>query len=417
MSINDGPPAIESALVDQYFKRRASEERYRTLINNMPAGVLQVDASHMGAIFGDLKKSGVTDIEAYLAEHPELVDFANETVMIKEVNDIAVSMMGATDASQLLGPVAFLFRETPGMAENVMSSRFRGKTNFSHQLRMKTFDGRTLDVLLMVSYPQQATTFDRTILVIVDVTERVRIERDLRRMEEQFAQFARLSILAELSGSIVHEVKQPLSAVLADVATTLRWLDRDQPDLPKVRQLLERIRESVHRTDEVVQRVNDLSRQSRPNMHAADINQIVADALAFVAREAERKSVRLSAKLSDRLPLAQMDPIQVQQLLVNLMINAIQAASQVSAKSKNVAIKTGLDDKHLVVEVQDDGPGIPESIADDLFDSFVTTKENGMGMGLSICRAIARTHAGEVVARNASSGGAIFEVRLPLERN
>lgn len=414
MIAEDGLPESRPELIERYLELKASEERYKTLLNNMPAGVLQVDASHMGVIFGELKRSGVTDIEAYLREHPDLVDFANETVVVKEVNDIAVSMLQATDRSQLLGPVAFLFRETPEMSKNVMSARFQGQSNFSHALKMRTFDDRILDVLLMVSYPQQATTFDRTILVIVDVTEQARIERELKRMDEQFTRFARLSILAEFSGSIVHEVRQPLSVVLTDVATTLKWLDRDQPDLPRIRRLMGRIEESVHRANEVVQRVSDLSRKSQPNMQIADINRVAVDALAFVTREADRRSIRLAANLGEGLPSIQMDAIQIQQLLVNLMINAIQAASLSPGIFRQVSLRTKLERRHIVIEVEDTGPGISETVTSDLFESFVTTKENGMGMGLSISRAIARSHDGEVLARNAEDGGAVFEVRLPL---
>ena len=414
MTTTTGQPSNDEDMAQRLADLQASEARYITLLNNIPAAILQVDASHMGLIFRDLKKLGVTDIEDHLAQNPDLVEFANASVEVKEVNDVAVAMFGATCASQLIGPVSFIFRETPGAAERVMAARFREKPNLTQTVRIKTFDGRLIDALFMVSYPQETLAFDRTILLLKDITEQVRIERELKRMDEQFTRFARLSLLAEFSGSIVHEVRQPLSVVLTDVATTLRWLAKEDPNLPKVRQLMGRIKDSVHRANDVIQRVKDLSRKSQPTKVYCHINELVSDALAFVTREGSRRSVRFSTDLDEVLPSVEMDAVQIQQLLVNLLVNAIQAVEQSDHEPRQVFVRTRLRDDYIVVEVEDTGLGIQEGAEAEIFDSFVTSKENGMGMGLSICRAIARGHGGEVSVRNVPSGGAIFEARLPV---
>lgn len=414
MATDNGPIAGEKELFDRLQELEASEERYKTLFNNMPAGVLQVDASHMGAIFKALKQSGVDDIGTYLENNPDLVDFANRSVLIKEVNDAACLMLGATHPSQLIGPVHFLFKDTPGAAENVMVTRANGLPNLTQRLTVETFDGRMIDALLMVSYPQPATAFDRTALVMVDVTEQTRIERELKKMDEEFKRFAKLSILAELSGSVVHEVRQPLTVVLSDVTTTLRWLSSENPSLPKIRQLMGRIEESVHRANEIIQRVQDLAGKSTPSMIDCNINQLVRDAISFTALEGGRQSVRFVTRLDDTIPILWMDAVQIQQLLVNLLINAVQAATHSDREPQQVTVSTHSRDAHLIIDVEDTGAGVADNALADIFNSFVTTKDKGMGMGLSICRAIARSHGGDVSVQNAASGGAIFTVRLPM---
>ncbi|WP_313602626.1 ATP-binding protein [Rhizobium sp.] len=393
---------------------RASEARYRTLLGNIPTGILQVDSSHMREIFQDLRNRGVTDIEAHLAQNPALVDFANSTVMVKEVNDVALSIFGATDPSQLIGPVAYIFAASPGASEAVMTARFRGQPNLTQTIKIKTLDGRLIDALFMVSYPQKAVTSDRTVLMIMDVTEQSRMERELRKMDEEFTRFARLSLLAEFSGSIVHEVRQPLSVVLTDVTTTLRWLARDQPNVPKIRELMGRIEESVHRANDVIQRVKELSSKSQPTMSQCDINSQITTALHFVKLNVDGRATNFVLDLSPSLPSANLDSIQVQQLFVNLLMNAIYAAAQTVEDQKRVFVRSRTRGEEIIVEIEDSGSGVPKGMEHQIFDSFVTTKSNGMGIGLSICRAIARNHGGEVKVRNGVLGGAVFEVLLPI---
>ncbi|MEB2848095.1 PAS domain-containing sensor histidine kinase [Endobacterium cereale] len=390
----------------------ASEARYRTLFANIPAAILQVDSSHMAKVFMDLKARGVTDIDTYLAQNPDLVEYANTSVMVKEVNDVALSIFGATDQSQLIGPVSYVFAASPGASEAVMSARFRGQPNLTQTIKIKTVDGRLIDALFMVSYPQKAAAFDRTILMIMDVTEQSRIERELKKMDEQFTRFARLSLLAELSGSIVHEVRQPLSVVLTDVTTTLRWLGRAEPNISKIRELMARIEESVHRASDVIQRVKDLSSKSQPTLSRCDINELITRSLHFVKLGAHGQTTNFLLDLDSSLPVVNVDPIQIQQLFVNLLMNAVQAATH-SDHQRKIIVKSSRQADDIVVEIEDSGPGIPEGMEEEIFESFFTTKESGMGIGLSICRAIARSHGGEITATNAQTGSAILVVRLP----
>ncbi|MBA8801165.1 HAMP domain-containing histidine kinase (plasmid) [Agrobacterium sp. 33MFTa1.1] len=391
-----------------------SEARYRTLFNNVPAAVLQVDASDVEEAFTNLKHSGVEDIDAFLVENPQLVDQANNSVIVRGVNDVALTLFGATDISQLLAPVAYVFAGTPEASSNVMSAHFRGRPNHYQRLKIKTFDGRTIDAALMVSFPQSAANFDTSVLMIIDMTEQVRIERELKKMESEFAHFSKLSILGEFSGAIVHEVRQPLSVVANDAATAARWLQRSDPNLPKVRELVGRIEESVRRANEVIKRVQDMASKAVPERQTCDLNRLIAGALTFVKKEATRRSVTISSNLSAEIATVEVDPVQIQQLIVNLVVNAMQAIERTQAQFGRVEVTTRSDGERAFIEVHDTGPGIPEGIATEIFESFFTTRKEGMGMGLSICRSIVHSHGGVISARNTFEGGASFEAWLPL---
>lgn len=392
----------------------ASEIRYRTLFNNVPAAVLQVDASDVEDIFVNLKRSGVADIDAYLLDNPHLVDVANNSVIVREVNEGALKLFGATDVSQLLAPVAYIFAGTPEASSNVMSAHFRGRPNHYQKLKINAFDGRIIDAALMVSFPQSTSSFDTSVLMIIDMTEQVRIEKELKKMESEFAHFSKLSILGEFSGAIVHEVKQPLSVVANDAATALRWLSRNDPNVPKIRELVGRIEESVGRAHDVIRRVQEMASKTMSERHLCDVNQLVAGALAFVRKEATRRSVTITSKLAASLSTVEADPVQIQQIVVNLVINAMQAIERSGSQPGRIQVLTRSEDWRVFIEVTDTGPGIPEGLGTEIFESFFTTRKEGMGMGLSICRSIVRSHGGEISARDVPTGGASFEAWLPV---
>ena len=233
-------------------------------------------------------------------------------------------------------------------------------------------------------------------------------------MESEFAHFSKLSILGELSGAIVHEVRQPLSVVANDAATAARWLQRSDPNLPKVRELVGRIEESVRRANEVIKRVQDMASKAVPERQTCDLNRLIAGALTFVKKEATRRSVTISSNLSAEIATVEVDPVQIQQLIVNLVVNAMQAIERTQAQFGRVEVTTRSDGERAFIEVHDTGPGIPEGIATEIFESFFTTRKEGMGMGLSICRSIVQSHGGVISARNTFEGGASFEAWLPL---
>lgn len=397
-----------------FWYLRASEQRYRSLIHHLPTALLQVDASRMGLVFAGLKANGVGDLGAYVDAHPELVDFANNVVRITEVNQKAVVLLGGAAPADLIRPVGFLFAASPDTARRVMIARYEGRRNFAEIMKVRTLSGEMLDVQVSVTYPAPPERLDVTLITLEDVTEKLRTERRLRQLEADFAHAARISTLGELATSIAHEVNQPLSAIVTNGETSLRWLTRDIPNLPKVEQLTARIVASARRASEIIQRLRAMAVRDAPERTTLNLNEVVEEALLFVRHDLEARSIDLSLKLGTALPPIIADRVQLQQVIVNLLVNSIQAISQSDHAARRIEIATREDGAGAVsFAIHDGGVGIADADLDRIFDSFFSTKRAGMGIGLAICKSIVTSHGGSIMASNHPDGGAQFEFTLP----
>jgi C4-dicarboxylate-specific signal transduction histidine kinase len=387
---------------------------YRGLIDHTPTALWYVDARGAGEVFDRLRAEGVTDIRAHFDAHPELAETGKDIVMVTEANRAAVALFGAADAAELVRPVRYLFAATPDLARRVMIAHFEGRRNHIEQAKVATFDGRILDVLFCVVFPAEPEDLETSFITIEDITERLQTEAQLRRLQADFAHAARVSLLGELATSIAHEVKQPLAAILTNAETSLRWLGREEPDLAKVGQLTTRIAASACRANEIILRIQAMAAKHDPERVLLDLNHVVEEALLFVRHEMETKAIDLSAALASDLPAILGDRVQLQQVVVNLLVNAIQAMSPDQAPGRRIELATTVgDDGALALSVRDSGPGIPDANLGRIFDGFFTTKPSGMGIGLAICQSIITAHGGEIVASNHPAGGAVFQVVLP----
>ncbi|KQX25021.1 MULTISPECIES: ATP-binding protein [unclassified Sphingomonas] len=397
-----------------YLYLRASEARYRKLIHYMPTALLQVDASNMGKIYAGLKSSGVEDFSQYLDDHPELLDLANETVTVTDVNRRAVEMFAGNSALDLNGPAGFLFAASRATLKNVMVGRFNGQASHSELTKIRTFDGRIVDVQLSVTYPIPPGELDVTIFSVQDVTTQLQMEAQLRQLQADFTHAARISTLGELTTSIAHEVNQPLAAILTNAETSLRWLSREDPNLAKVKELTTRIAAGARRANDIVQRIRGMAAKRQPERSALDINKVAQESLSFLRHEIESRNIRISTAFGRDMPQSEGDRIQLQQVIVNLLLNSIQALATQRLGDGLITIRTGTDDKNrLFLSIRDTGPGIPDAHIDRIFEGFFTTKEDGLGIGLGICHSIVMAHDGFITASNHEEGGAEFCFTLP----
>lgn len=400
-----------------YIYLRASEARYRKLVHHMPVALWQVDASHMGRIYNDIRATGVTDFAAYLDEHPDLVELAATTVRVTDVNRAAIQMFGGGSALDLMRPVGYLFTANRASLHNVMIGRFNGQAGHNEVTKVRTFDGRLLDVRMSVTYPKILAELDVTIFSFEDVTEQLRIEAELRQLQADFTHAARVSTLGELATSIAHEVNQPLAAILTNAETSLRWLAREDPNVDKVTQLTTRIAASARRASDIVQRIRGMAVKRQPERIPLDLNEVVQEAVMFIRHDIESRSIRIDTNLAKGLPLAVGDRIQLQQVVVNLLLNSIQAMDAQSEGNREIAIETrAADNGALAFTLRDTGPGIPPGDLDRIFQGFFTTKESGMGIGLAICQSIICEHGGSISASNHPDGGAQFRFVIPGAR-
>lgn len=406
--------SIVGAVVDDrsLWSVRASEDRYRNLIHHLPTALVQVDARAVGAIFDRLRAGGVTDIDAHLQDHPELVDAANDVVQITDVNRSAMQLLGGTDLSSFTDALGYVFAASPDTARRVMVARFDGKRNHAEVMKINTFDGRLIDVQLSVTYPTPPERLDVTLLSFEDVTDRLRTQAQLRQLQADHSRAARILTLGELATSIAHEVSQPLSAIVTNGETSLRWLSRDDPNLEKVGQLTKRIVESARNASEIVQRIRGMAARHTPEQVELELNEVIEEALLVVGHDLDSRSIALSFKRGPNLKVL-ADRIQLQQVVVNLLVNSIQAIVHADGLNGRIDLATDTDADTVVLFIRDNGTGIAPEDLPHIFEGFFTTKEDGIGIGLAICHSIITAHGGSIAASNHSQGGAEFRLTLP----
>lgn len=230
----------------------------------------------------------------------------------------------------------------------------------------------------------------------------------------QLVRMARVTSLAALTASIAHEVNQPLAAVVTSANAGLRWLGQDPPNLDKARLALDRIVADANRASAVIARIRGLARRELPRRDRLNLNEVIAEAVSLARQEVDRNSISLHMELAADLPRVLADRIQIQQVLGNLLLNAIEAMEAVPVPRRRLDVRSFREAPGRVAfAVEDSGVGLPAEILEHLFEAFWTTKQGGMGMGLAISRSIVESHGGHIAAAARLRGGAVFQVSLP----
>jgi PAS domain S-box-containing protein len=270
---------------------------------------------------------------------------------------------------------------------------------------------------LAVTYSPLRPTSERVEAVLVishDLTEHVLASEALRKAEMELAHANRLTTMGQLTASIAHDVKQPIAATVTNADAALRWLDAQPPDLAEVRHAIARIANDGKRAGDVIQRIRSLSKKVPARTDRFDINDAIIDVVALTRSELSSNGVSLQTQFAQDLPLIQGDRVQLQQVMLNLIVNAIEAMSGVSESARKLWISTETDASNgTLVAVRDSGRGFDSASLEQLFDAFYTTKSSGMGMGLSICHSIIEAHGGRIWAEANLPQGAAFQFTLP----
>jgi len=245
--------------------------------------------------------------------------------------------------------------------------------------------------------------------------ERKFAEEQLRRTRAELAHVARVTTMGELAASIAHEVNQPLGAIVGNAEICLQWLKGDQPRLDLLREALEDIAGDGRRASEVISRIRSLVKGTEPQKSSLDVNEVVGQVVSLINHEAQRRQVRLGTQLQE-IPTVLGDRVQLQQVLLNLCMNGIDAMSAINDRKHELVLSTARNDGGILVSVRDDGVGIKPEEAERVFRAFHTTKANGMGMGLAISRSIIEAHGGRLWAESNPDQGATFKFTLPAEQ-
>jgi PAS domain S-box-containing protein len=254
----------------------------------------------------------------------------------------------------------------------------------------------------------------RVIGTSTDVTGRRQAEEALRQARVELAHAGRLSALGELSASIAHELGQPLAAILSNAQAGLNLLRRTAPSRDELEEILRDIAKDDERAGEIIRRMGALLRKRQLEIQPVDVNELVGETVRIVASDAAARDVQITSEFAAALPMLKGDKVHLQQVVLNLLINGMEALAAVPPSDRRLFVRTTACDGELQLAVMDTGPGIAPEILPDIFEPFCTTKRDGMGIGLSIARRIAEAHGGRISAENGPTGGAVVRFALPI---
>src|SRR5213080_1451963 len=401
-------------------KRNDYSEAYLKLLLHF-RDVLQADLKSLARLQGE--------IEQREAKIRRLVDANIIGVFvwdvegrILEANDAFLRIIQYDREDIVAGRVCWTDLTPPEWRDDTAQRVVDVMTTGTVQPREKEYfrkDGSRVPVLVggaaVGEEPRQAIAF------VLDLTERKRAEADARdsegrnrEMEMELAHANRVATMGQLTASIAHEVKQPIAAAVSNAQAALLWLDRQPPDLEEVRQALASIVKDGMRAGDVVGHIRDLIKKAPPREDRLEINAAIREVIELTRGETGKNGVCVQAELADGLPLIRGDRVQLQQVMLNLIINAVEAMTGVSEGPRELLISTAKSETGGVrVAMRDSGPGLAPADLERLFTAFYTTKPKGLGLGLSICRSIVEAHGGRLWASANAPRGAVFQFALP----
>ena len=306
--------------------------------------------------------------------------------------------------------------EDRARVDETFESASRAVTDVDVHYRIVLPDG-TMRYVQAVGHPVFKPSGDLGEFVgfLMDVTERRRADEErerLRQVQADLAHVTRVTTLSELTASLAHEIKQPITAAVTNAKTCLRWLGRDDPDVAEASEAASRLVKDVTRAADIISRISGLFKKEAPQRELVDVNELVREMIVLLRSEANRYAISIRTELAEDLPRVMADRVQLQQVFMNLMLNGIDAMKETGG-GRELTIKSEACEAQLLLSVSDTGVGLPPEQPDQIFRAFFTTKDNGTGMGLPISRSIIESHGGRLWATGAPGRGATFQFTLP----
>ncbi len=394
-----------------------SERRYRRMFKASRVGLIEEDWSAVRAELAALGLNDGASLSRYLTNHPAFIVKARQLARIIDVNPAFLAMVGVESTEDFLRSVDDILSEGDTTFGSALAAFARGDPFFEDETEVVGSDGRRIPVIFALTFPAPDDSDCKVMVFAVDATERRKAQDAALQAQAELAHAARVATLGEFTASIAHEVNQPLMAVVTSGEAALRWLRRGQPDLSEAGTALERVVSEGRRASEIVKRIRAFLTKAAPRSSEIEIAGLVEEAIQLVQRELAREHVELRSEVDIGLSPVIGDRVQLQQVVVNLMVNARQAMVEHGGQRLLTITASRISPTEVAIAVRDSGPGISRHDPERLFAPFFTTKPDGMGMGLAICRTIAEAHGGRLMAESPPDGGAIFSLILPVSQH
>ncbi|MCJ9696457.1 sensor histidine kinase [Rhizobium sp. PRIMUS64] len=393
---------------------KESEARYRSIFNRTRVALWEWDYSKLRSHLMDVRAQGVTDILVHARADPAFVDHCISLIRVVAANEAAREMLGPE--SSVVGVLRRSITSGQEKFLDVLQVIMDGERIFEGKVEVRADNGEDKLVLLSISFPEVPAAFSRVVVSMVDITQRELALKALAEAQAELTKASKAATVGAMSASLAHELNQPLGAIVVNSQTLLRWLDRDPPDLVAVRRSAERMIRDSQRASEIIQNTRSLLSPSSNELESVSLDRLVDDTMALMEHDLQRSGTTVLVDRKPHIPPISAVKIELQQVLINLITNAIQAMVGANGPERSITIATERPDaEHVYIAVRDSGPGITEDARDKLFAPFFTTKATGMGMGLSICRTMLEARGGKLEGTNHPEGGAIFEMRLLIK--
>ena len=393
---------------------RRSEERYRMIFNAVGVSIWEEDYTEVVARIAELQSQGIVDFEGYFEKNPDFVAECVRLVRIVDVNDSGVRLFEATDKTELLESLEKIYPPgSTGSLAKILTAIAQGADFCAGTTVVRSMRGHELSILMSAHLPNSSSQMSSVLINVVDDTARRQMREALAQAQERLQRINQITALGEMTATIAHEVNHPLTAIITNAEAARRWLTRAAPDYQEAREALEAVMRNAGAATIVAARVRNLAQDNLIQQTMFSIREAIQEACLLLEHDLSQQQISLSLDCSHELAPARGDRIQIVQVLVNLISNAIQAMAG-QPLVRMLTIQGRHQDKNMIrVRIEDNGIGIPATASEKLFAPFFTTKPDGMGLGLSISRAIIAGHRGEIWVSNTNLRGAVVQFTLP----